>query len=188
MPEYAGLNFFGHERKLPAWYWTGETRMRCLQQAVSQSLEKAYAYHIQRLMVTGSFGLMAGIHPDEMDRWYLGIYMDAIEWVEITNTRGMSQFADGGIVGTKPYCGSANYINKMSNYCSRCSYDKNKRHGENACPLNSLYWDFYIRNRAKLEKNSRIGMMYVLLDKMDSSEREAIMRQAQEYLDRLDDL
>ncbi len=188
MPGYADLNFFGHERKLPTWFWTGETKMRCLQQAVSQSLDKAYAHHIQRLMVTGSFGLMAGVHPDEMDRWYLGIYMDAIEWVEITNTRGMSQFADGGIVGTKPYCGSANYMNKMSNYCSRCAYDRNKRHGANACPLNSLYWDFYMRNREKLEKNPRIGMMYVLLDKMDAVEKEAIMVQAADYLRRMDDL
>lgn len=188
MPGYAQLNFFGHGRKLPSWFWTGETNMRCLQQAVSQSLEKAYAHHIQRLMVTGSFALMAGIHPDELDRWYLGIYMDAIEWVEITNTRGMSQFADGGIVGTKPYCGSANYMHKMSNYCSNCKYDKDKRHGEDACPLNSLYWDFYLRHRDKLEKNPRIGMMYVLLDKMAPAEKEAIVAQAGEYLNRLENI
>ena len=188
MPGYAKLNFFGHGRKLPSWFWTGETNMRCMQQAVSQSLEKAYAHHIQRLMVTGSFALMAGIHPDELDRWYLGIYMDAIEWVEITNTRGMSQFADGGIVGTKPYCGSANYMHKMSNYCSNCKYDKDKRYGEDACPLNSLYWDFYLRHRDKLEKNPRIGMMYVLLDKMSPAEREAIANQAGEYLNRLEEI
>jgi deoxyribodipyrimidine photolyase-related protein len=186
MPDYGRLNFFGHVRKLPSWFWTGETKMRCMQQAISQSLEKAYAHHIQRLMVTGSFALMAGIHPDELDRWYLGIYMDAIEWVEITNTRGMSQFADGGIVGTKPYCGSANYMHKMSNYCSNCHYNKDKRYGEKACPLNSLYWDFYLRNREKLEKNPRIGMMYVLLDKMSPEEKEAIVIQAGEYLSRLE--
>jgi deoxyribodipyrimidine photolyase-related protein len=139
-------------------------------------------------MVTGSFALMAGIHPDELDRWYLGIYMDAIEWVEITNTRGMSQFADGGIVGTKPYCGSANYMHKMSNYCSNCHYDKDKRYGEKACPLNSLYWNFYLRNREKLAKNPRIGMMYVLLDKMAPEEKEAIVTQAGDYLSCLEEI
>ena len=118
MPEYATLNYFEHTEKLPQWFWTGKTKMNCLKDAINQSLEFAYAHHIQRLMVTGNFALLAGIHPDEVDAWYLGIYIDAIEWVEITNTRGMSQFADGGIVGTKPYVSSASYINKMSSYCT----------------------------------------------------------------------
>ena len=112
MPEFAEMNYFNHQAKLPEWYWTGETKMNCLKHAIGQSLEKAYAHHIQRLMVTGNFALLLGVNPDEVDEWYLGIYMDAIEWVEITNTRGMSQFADGGIVGTKPYVSSANYLHK----------------------------------------------------------------------------
>jgi deoxyribodipyrimidine photolyase-related protein len=130
MPEFATLNFFNHTEKLPDWFWTGKTKMNCLKDAITQSLEYAYAHHIQRLMVTGNFALLAGVHPDEVDAWYLGIYIDAIEWVEITNTRGMSQFADGGIVGTKPYVSSASYIDKMSHYCSSCNYDKKKKTGD----------------------------------------------------------
>ena len=160
MPDFAEMNFFGHERKLPEWFWTGKTKMACLSHSINQSLDLAYAHHIQRLMVTGNFMLLAGIHPDEVDQWYLGIYIDAIEWVEITNTRGMSQFADGGIVGTKPYVSSANYIKKQGNYCSHCAYDPGKKTGDGACPFNSLYWHFYDRNRDKLEKNPRIGMAY----------------------------
>ncbi|MCH8546313.1 MAG: cryptochrome/photolyase family protein [Cryomorphaceae bacterium] len=175
MPEYAKKNELNHQRKLPDWFWTGETDMNCLKHAINQSLDYAYAHHIQRLMVTGNFALLAGIHPDEVDAWYLGIYIDAIEWVEITNTRGMSQFADGGIVGTKPYVSSANYIKKMSNYCDGCKFDPKKRHGEGACPFNSLYWHFYDRHRDKLANNPRIGMMYRTWDKMDPKERENIL-------------
>lgn len=186
MPDFATLNFFGHDRKLPDWFWTGKTKMKCLSHAIGQSLEHAYAHHIQRLMVTGNFMLLAGIHPDEVDAWYLGIYIDAIEWVEITNTRGMSQFADGGIVGTKPYVSSANYIKKQGNYCSHCVYDPTKKTGEGACPFNSLYWHFYERNRDKLEKNPRIGMAYRTLDKM--KDREEIMKQAVAYLEQIETL
>ena len=178
MPEYSELNYFGHEEKLPNFYWTGNTRMRCLSASIDQSLEYAYAHHIQRLMVTGAFALLWGVHPDEVDQWYLGIYIDAIEWVEITNTRGMSQFADGGIVGTKPYAGSANYIHKMGDYCKNCEYDRKKRHGENACPFNSLYWDFFMRHENKLRKNARISMMYRHVDKMEEEERKAIRERA----------
>lgn len=179
MPEFATLNFFNHQAKLPGWYWTGQTRMNCLKHTLGQSLNLAYAHHIQRLMVTGNFALLLGVHPDEVDSWYLGVYIDAIEWVEITNTRGMSQFADGGIVGSKPYVASANYMHKMSNYCSNCQYNKDKKHGENACPFNSLYWDFYHRNREKLERNPRIGMMYQVLNKMDSDDLEKTLKQAE---------
>lgn len=188
MPEYADLNFLDLKNKLPEFYWNGNTKMRCLQQAISQSLEKAYAHHIQRLMVTGNFALLAGVDPAQVDEWYLGIYIDAIEWVEITNTRGMSQFADGGIVGTKPYVSSANYIDKMSNYCAKCHYQKKKRYGEKACPFNSLYWHFYEQHRDKLGKNPRIGMAYRNLDRMKPEEKEKIMIQAQEYLSNLDHL
>jgi deoxyribodipyrimidine photolyase-related protein len=186
MPEFAELNFFGHDRKLPKWFWTGKTKMHCLSQAIGQSLDLAYAHHIQRLMVTGNFTLLAGIHPDEVDQWYLGIYIDAIEWVEITNTRGMSQFADGGIVGTKPYVSSANYIKKQGNYCEKCAYHSAQKTGHGACPFNSLYWHFYARNREKLENNPRIGMMYRTWDKMTN--KQDLLSQAEYYLENMEDL
>jgi deoxyribodipyrimidine photolyase-related protein len=186
MPDFAELNFFNHDRKLPDWFWTGKTKMKCLSHSITQSLEQAYAHHIQRLMVTGNFLLLAGINPDEIDQWYLGIYIDAIEWVEITNTRGMSQFADGGIVGTKPYVSSANYIKKQGNYCSHCVYDPNKKIGDGACPFNSLYWHFYDRNRAKLEKNPRIGMAYRTLDKL--KDKAELLEQAEKYLGEIEKL
>ena len=186
MPDFGELNFFGHDRKLPEWFWTGKTKMNCLSQAIGQSLDLAYAHHIQRLMVTGNFALLAGIHPDEVDRWYLGIYIDAIEWVEITNTRGMSQFADGGIVGTKPYVSSANYIKKQGNYCDSCAYASSKKTGHGACPFNSLYWHFYARNQDKLEKNPRIGMAYKTWEKMGN--KQEILDQAEYYLKNLSTL
>jgi deoxyribodipyrimidine photolyase-related protein len=188
MPEYASLNFFNHENKLPRWYWTGETKMKCLSNSIKQSLQFAYAHHIQRLMITGNFALLAGIHPDEVDQWYLGIYIDALDWVEITNTRGMSQFADGGIVGTKPYVSSANYIDKMSSYCGSCHYNAKQKVGEKACPFNSLYWHFYARNEMLLRKNPRIGMMYVTWDKMQPSIKEEILNQADYYLLNINEL
>ncbi|MBL6646061.1 MAG: cryptochrome/photolyase family protein [Flavobacteriales bacterium] len=188
MPEYAGLNFFEADNALPAWFWTGETKMACLRHAIDQSLQYSYAHHIQRLMVTGNFALLAGIHPDEVDRWYLGIYIDAIEWVEITNTRGMSQFADGGIVGTKPYGASANYMKKMGPYCSGCRYDAADKTGDNACPLNSLYWHFHVRNRAKLERNPRIGMAYRTWDKMPAEKQQALLDRGDAVLANLENL
>ena len=188
MPEYASLNYFEHDAKLPNWFWTGETKMNCLKDAIHQSLDYAYAHHIQRLMVTGNFALLAGIHPDEVDAWYLGIYLDAFEWVEITNTRGMSQFADGGIVGTKPYVSSAAYINKMSSYCAGCYYDKNKKTGEKACPFNSLYWNFYHKHEDKLVTNPRIGMMYNVWRKMNEETRNELLVQADYYLKHINEL
>lgn len=188
MPEFAQMNFFGHDRKLPSWFWNGQTKMACLRHAITQSLDYAYAHHIQRLMLTGNFMLLVGIHPDEADAWYLGIYIDAIEWVEITNTRGMSQYADGGIIGSKPYVGSANYIDKMSHYCGNCFYDKNKKTGDKACPFNSLYWHFFERNRNLLEKNPRIGMSYVTLNKMAQNQRQELLKQADFYLEHIEKL
>lgn len=153
--------------------------MNCLKHAIGQSLDFAYAHHIQRLMITGSFALLLGVHPDEVDAWYLGIYIDAVEWVEITNTRGMSQYADGGIVGSKPYVSGAAYIQRMSNYCKGCAYDPKKRVGDTACPFNSLYWEFHHRHRALLEKNPRIGMVYRTWDKMHEKDKsEALQRAA----------
>lgn len=188
MPEFAEMNYFNHSASLPEWYWSGETKMQCLSSAIGQSLNMAYAHHIQRLMVTGNFALLLGVHPDEVDQWYLGIYMDAIEWVEITNTRGMSQFADGGIVGTKPYVSSANYIDKMSDYCKKCPYDKKKKYGPDACPFNSLYWDFYHRHEDKLGNNPRIGMMYRVWNKMDEGEKKKILEQAKRVKKKVNDL
>ena len=188
MPEYGSLNYFEHEEKLPAWYWTGKTNMHCLSQSITQSLDKAYAHHIQRLMITGNFALLAGVHPNEVDAWYLGIYIDAFEWVEITNTRGMSQFADGGIVGTKPYVSSASYIHKMSSYCANCHYDKDKKVGDKACPFNSLYWNFYDKNTVKLSKNPRIGMMYKVWERMEPTKKVELLEQAAYYLKHIDKL
>ncbi|MCU0323819.1 MAG: cryptochrome/photolyase family protein [Spirosomaceae bacterium] len=188
MPDYEQLNYFNHSNKLPPYFWNGQTKMNCLKNSLGQSLNLAYAHHIQRLMVIGNFCSLAGIHPDEVDEWYLGIYIDALQWVEITNTRGMSQFADGGIVGTKPYVSSANYIDKMSDYCEGCFYDKTKKVGHKACPFNSLYWHFYDRHADKLANNPRIGMMYVTWGKMPENQRKEILNQAEIYLNRLDEL
>ncbi len=188
MPEYSSLNYFENTEQLPEWFWTGNTKMNCLKNAIKQSLEFAYTHHIQRLMITGNFALLAGVHPDEVDAWYLGIYIDALDWVEITNTRGMSQFADGGIVGTKPYVSSASYIHKMSSYCEGCYYDKSKRTGEKSCPFNSLYWNFYDRNTEKLSKNPRIGMMYNVWNKMEPKVKTELLEQAEFYLKNINEL
>ena len=162
--------------------------MKCLQHSIGQSLDHAYAHHIQRLMVIGNFALLAGLSPDELDGWYLGVYIDAIEWVEITNTRGMSQFADGGIVGSKPYTSSGAYIKKMGSYCDGCYYDHKAKLGPNACPFNSLYWHFHARHREKLERNPRIGMMYRTWDRMEESDKKAILDQAEKHLLALNEL
>lgn len=188
MPEFATMNFFNNQEKLPNWFWDGNTKMNCLKDAIKQSLNYAYAHHIQRLMITGNFALLAGIHPDEVDAWYLGIYIDAFDWVEITNTRGMSQFADGGIVGTKPYVSSASYIDKMSHYCGTCYYKKAVKTGDKACPFNSLYWNFYDRNENKLGNNPRIGMMYNVWRKMKPEDKTAILEQADYYLKNINKL
>ncbi|MEN9323157.1 MAG: hypothetical protein RL699_937 [Bacteroidota bacterium] len=188
MPEYATLNYFNHQADLPEWFWTGNTKMHCLKDAINQSLDYAYAHHIQRLMVTGNFALLAGVYPDAVDAWYLGIYIDAIQWVEITNTRGMSQFADGGIVGTKPYVSSAAYIDKMSHYCGSCYYKKAVKTGDKACPFNSLYWHFYDKHEDKLAKNPRIGMMYNVWRNMQPEAKVALLEQADFYLKNINQL
>ncbi|MBE7177436.1 MAG: cryptochrome/photolyase family protein [Mucilaginibacter polytrichastri] len=186
MPGFAKENFFGHQRTLPKWFWDGKTKMNCLGNAIGNSLKNGWAHHIQRLMVIGNFALLAGCDPDEVDEWYLGVYIDAIQWVEITNTRGMSQFADGGIVATKPYVSSAAYIHKMSDYCENCFYDYRKKTGEKACPYNSLYWNFLDANAKKLENNPRIGMVYKTWAKMKN--RHELLEQAGKYLAEIDDL
>ncbi|MEX1220943.1 MAG: cryptochrome/photolyase family protein [Idiomarina sp.] len=188
MPEYKSLNYFEFDRSLPAYYWNGETKMSCMQQSIQQSLDYAYAHHIQRLMVTGNFALLTEINPDQVDDWYLGVYIDAIEWVEMPNTRGMSQYADGGIVGSKPYISSGRYINKMSNYCASCHYNVNQTTGDNACPFNSLYWRFIDKQQQRLQDNHRMRMIISLWGKRDPDDKKAILAQAQQHLIHIESL
>lgn len=185
MPEYVGLNFFDAKRDLPAFYWTGETDMACLRSAIGQTLRQGYAHHIQRLMVTGNFAMLAGVDPHQVHEWYLAVYADAFEWVELPNTLGMSQFGDGGMLGSKPYASSGNYINKMSNYCSNCRYDVKKRHGEGACPFNALYWDFLDRNFDVLSTNPRLRQVYATWSRMGEEKQRAYKQSAQAFLDQL---
>ena len=186
MPGYEKNNFFNHNKDMPKWYWTGETKMRCLSKSISQSLENSYAHHIQRLMIIGNFSLLAGIDPKHVHHWYLGIYIDAFEWVELPNTLGMSQYADGGLLATKPYVSSAAYINKMSNYCSKCSYNYKEKVGPDACPFNSLYWNFFDRHQDKLSKNPRLGIVNSQLRKMNENQKKEINEKANEYLDNIE--
>lgn len=188
MPEFADENFFGFDRKLPQWFWNGETKMKCLSHTIGQSLNHGYAHHIQRLMVTGNFALLAGIDPDEVDLWYLGIYIDAFEWVEITNTRGMSQYADGGWIATKPYVSSANYMKKMGDYCDQCFYNPKTKTEDDSCPFNALYWNFFDSQRDKLQSNFRLGMVYRTYDKMNADVKAGIREKAQSLLDNINTL
>lgn len=188
MPEYGEHNHLEAKRGLPAWFWTADTKMNCLHHAIKQSLEYSYAHHIQRLMVTGNFCMLAGIDPDEVDAWYLGIYIDALEWVEMPNTRGMSQYADGGIVGSKAYAASGNYVNKMSDYCQGCHYKVKEKHTDKACPFNSLYWHFMLQHRERFEKNPRIGMVYRNWDKQSEDSQDAALQKAQQLLEAIETL
>ncbi|NOI95444.1 MULTISPECIES: cryptochrome/photolyase family protein [Vibrio] len=188
MPAYASKNHYSADRALPHYFWDGHTKMNCMKHAIDQSLEFAYAHHIQRLMVTGNFCLITGIAPDQVDSWYLGIYVDAIEWVEMPNTRGMALFADGGIVGTKPYSASGSYINRMSDYCKGCHYKIKERTGESSCPFNSLYWRFMNQHRDALNRNPRMGMLYRSWDNMDEQEQQAILDTAEQRLTNLENL
>jgi deoxyribodipyrimidine photolyase-related protein len=162
--------------------------MACLRACILQSLHTAYAHHIQRLMITGSFALLAGVHPDAVDAWYLGIYVDAVQWVELPNTRGMSQFADGGRIASKPYVSSARYIHTMSDYCDQCRYDHQARSTERACPFNSLYWHFFDRHRERLKNVPRIGLIYRTLDNMDQGTREDILYRGDRVLEQVNEL
>lgn len=182
MPEYAQMNKLENHNPLPDFFWTGKTKMNCLQKAITQSLDDAYAHHIQRLMVIGNYALLTQVNPSEVDAWYLGVYIDAIEWVEITNTRGMSQFADGGIIATKPYVSSANYINKMGNYCKECSYSHTVKSGENSCPFNSLYWNFLEEKKAHFKNNQRMSMMLSLLEKKSQQELSELKERAEKII------
>ena len=188
MPGYTASNALAHDTPLPDWFWDGQTRMQCLSQSIGQSLEHAYAHHIQRLMIIGNFALLAGVDPQAVHRWYLGVYIDAFEWVEAPNTLGMSQFADGGLLATKPYVSSAAYVGRMGNYCKGCHYNPKERLGEKACPFNALYWDFFDRHASHFQKNPRIGMAYRQLAKMNPTDRQAIREQAIVWRDNLNTL
>jgi len=187
MPDYKKKNELKNNNKLADFYWSGKTKMNCLKHAIRNSLDNGYAHHIQRLMITGNYALLTQTNPDEVDDWYLGIYVDAIQWVQLTNTRGMSQFADGGKVATKPYVSSGSYVNKMSNYCKGCHYKHTKKLGEDACPFNSLYWNFLDEKREQLGNNYRMGMMYSVLDKMDKEQLSNIKERAQHIIEHQDE-
>jgi len=188
MPDYATLNSLDAKRNLPDFFWTGNTKMNCMKQSINQSLEYAYAHHIQRLMVIGNFCLLAGIDPDQVDEWYLGVYIDAIEWVEMPNTRGMSQFADGGLIASKPYTASGSYINRMSDYCSNCEYSVKLKVEDSACPFNSLYWHFMDRHKERFSNNPRIGMVYRNLNKMDMTKRKEIIEKGDWVISNLEQM
>ncbi|MEO1365300.1 MAG: cryptochrome/photolyase family protein, partial [Pseudomonadota bacterium] len=186
-PDYPARNGLGHDRKLPDFFWGAETRMRCVSKAVEQTGEEAYAHHIQRLMVTGNFALLAGLDPAQVSEWYLAVYADAFEWVEAPNVVGMSQFADGGVIASKPYVSSGAYINRMSDYCKGCHYKVSVKTGEGACPFNLLYWHFLDRHRERFSNNARMGNMYRTWDRMDADRRETVLAEAEVFLERLDD-
>lgn len=185
MPTLSEVNFFGNRRDLPDFYWTGETAMACCADSVRNTRDNAYAHHIQRLMVLGNFAMLAGIDPAQVADWYLVVYADAYEWVEHPNVLGMSQYADGGRLGTKPYAGSGAYINRMSNYCRGCRYDVKKRVGADACPFNALYWDFLARNERKLRQNRRMWQPYATWDRFGEKTKAEIREQARSFLDSL---
>ncbi|MFY0309797.1 cryptochrome/photolyase family protein [Leisingera sp. D0M16] len=185
MPGYTERNFLGASRPLPRFYWTGGTDMACLAAAITQTRDEAYAHHIQRLMVTGNFAMLAGVDPHQVHEWYLAVYADAYEWVEAPNVIGMSQFADGGLLGSKPYAASGNYINKMSNHCAGCRYSVTQKTGEDACPFNPLYWDFLVRNQDKLRDNPRLKRAYSTWDRMSEPRQEEYLDSAKKVLDKL---
>lgn len=185
MPGYAKSNWLDASRPLPDLYWTGRTEMRCLADCVRTTREHAYAHHIQRLMVLGNFALLAGISPHEVGEWYLLVYADAYEWVEMPNVHGMVLFADGGVMASKPYAASGAYIDRMSDYCGSCQYNPKKRTGEGACPFTLLYWNFLIRHRQRLAANPRMALALKNLDRLSAKEAETIRREADHFLDSL---
>jgi deoxyribodipyrimidine photolyase-related protein len=185
MPAYAGTNALDARRPLPDFFWTGETAMNCLRQAIGETRRHAYAHHIQRLMVTGNFALLAGLEPRAVEEWYLLVYADAFEWVELPNTHGMALFADGGVMASKPYAASGAYINRMSDYCAGCAYDPAEKLGPGACPFNYLYWDFLLRNEKPLRGNPRMAMPYRTLANMEAGRKREIAAAATVFLDGL---
>jgi deoxyribodipyrimidine photolyase-related protein len=184
-PDYTARNELGHTRALPEFYWSGDTDMQCMAQTITQTRNEAYAHHIQRLMITGNFALLAGIDPAQVHQWYLAVYADAYEWVEAPNTIGMSQFADGGIVASKPYVSGGNYIHKMSNYCASCRYRVTQKTGPDACPFGYLYWAFLHRHRDRFAANPRMAQMYRVWARMDDAKQRDLLDSADQFLARL---
>lgn len=180
MPGYAGLNALGAKEKLPEFYWTGRCEMNCLRQSIGQTLAHGYAHHIQRLMVTGLYALLLGVEPQKVHEWYLAVYVDAVEWVELPNTLGMSQYGDGGIMASKPYAATGKYIDRMSNYCAGCRFDPAKSVGDEACPFTTLYWDFLLRHEPLLAKNQRMALQVKNIARLKPAERAAIRARADE--------
>jgi deoxyribodipyrimidine photolyase-related protein len=178
MPGYLARNALDAQEDLPAWYWTGETDMACLRDTITQTLTHGYAHHIQRLMVTGLYALMLGVQPRQVHAWYLAVYVDAVEWVELPNTLGMSQYADGGLMGSKPYIATGKYLQRMSPYCKGCRYDPAQRVGDTACPFTTLYWDFFMRHEAMLLRNPRMSLQVKNLARVSEAERQAIADRA----------
>jgi deoxyribodipyrimidine photolyase-related protein len=187
MPQYKRQNFLDAERKLPEFFWGGTTSMNCLKQCINETKSNAYAHHIQRLMVLGNFSLIAGLKPTDVNEWYMIVYLDAFEWVELPNVTGMILFADGGLLASKPYAASGSYINKMSDYCKNCTYKVREKNGENACPFNYLYWDFLIRNKDKLQNNHRLSLIYKSLERMDDNKIKLIQSDSRKFFKSLDE-
>jgi deoxyribodipyrimidine photolyase-related protein len=186
MPDYAERNHLEARRPLPQMYWTGKTDMDCMAAAIGDTIEHAYSHHIQRLMVTGNLALLAGLAPAEVSEWYLAVYADAYEWVELPNTLGMALYGDGGIMASKPYAASGKYIDRMSNFCGGCRYDPKLTTGPKACPFNALYWDFLDRNSEKLARNPRLSNMYATWRRMDPFKQDAIRKHVAQVLKTLD--
>ncbi|MBL8380964.1 MAG: cryptochrome/photolyase family protein [Burkholderiales bacterium] len=183
MPGYAERNALEARAELPAWYWTGNTDMACLRDAITQTLEHGYAHHIQRLMVTGLFALLLGVRPQRVHEWYLSVYVDAVEWVELPNTLGMSQYGDGGLMASKPYAATGKYIERMGGGCARCRYHPAQRTGERACPYTTLYWDFLMRHEKRLAGNARMALQVKNVARLDGDERMAIAQRAEAIRD-----
>ena len=185
MPKYSKMNYFDAKNKLPKFYWTGDTEMNCMKKSIEQTVKEAYAHHIQRLMITGNFALITGIKPQDVCEWYLSVYADAYEWVELPNTHGMTLYADGGILGSKPYAASGNYINKMSDYCNNCKYNVKEKEGEDACPFNYLYWNFFLKNQEKLEQNPRLWTVFSNIKKMSQNKKKQIQKDSKKFLNNI---
>jgi deoxyribodipyrimidine photolyase-related protein len=185
MPQMAKSNHYNHTRALPSWYWTGDTKMNCMRQTVNDTMKHGYAHHIQRLMVTGMFGILAELNPREVEAWYLAMYVDAVEWVELPNVAGMALYANGGRFTSKPYVASGAYIKRMSNYCSNCKYKPELKTGENACPITTLYWHFLIKHYDTFARNPRTALMAKNVERFSAEEIAAIQMQAQHTLDNI---
>jgi deoxyribodipyrimidine photolyase-related protein len=188
MPQMAEANHYQHARPLPSWYWTGDTHMNCMRQTVNDTLQHGYAHHIQRLMVTGMFGILAEINPREVEAWYLAVYVDAVEWVELPNVTGMALYANGGRFTSKPYVASGAYIKRMSNYCNGCKYKPELKTGEAACPTTTLYWHFLIKHYATFSRNPRTALMAKNVDRFSEADKAEVQARAQYLFQHIDNI